>query len=124
MPTRLQPVVSREDRSPAEQPLLTLARPIDVRSSSLAILAVIALIVLLHWAQAVLIPITFAVLLSYALTPVVDWLKRNLKLHKAIGAALTLVLILGGLGIGFSSLQPEALDILDLVPRATQKFNI
>jgi len=94
-----------------------------VRSSSLAILAVIALIVLLHWAQAVLIPITFAVLLSYALTPVVDWLKRNLKLHKAVGAALTLVLILGGLGIGFSSLQPEALDILDLVPRATQKFN-
>jgi len=95
-----------------------------VRSSSLAILAVIALIVLLHWAQAVLIPITFAVLLSYALTPVVDWLKRNLKLHKAVGAALTLVLILGGLGMGFSSLQPEALDILDLVPRATQKFNI
>ena len=124
MAARLQPAVSREDRSPAEEPLLTLARPLDVRSSSLAILAVIALIVLLHWAQAVLIPITFAVLLSYALTPVVDWLKRNLKLHKAVGAALTLVLILGGLGIGFSSLQPEAFDILDLVPRATQKFNI
>jgi predicted PurR-regulated permease PerM len=123
MPTRLQPAVSREDRSPPE-PLLTLARPIDVRSSSLAILAVIALIVFLHWAQAVLIPITFAVLLSYALTPVVDGLKRNFKLHKAVGAALTLVLILGGLGLGFSSLQPEALDILDLVPRATQKFNI
>jgi predicted PurR-regulated permease PerM len=124
MLTRLQPVISREDPSPAEQPLLTLAKPIDVRSSSLAILAVIALIVLLHWAQAVLIPITFAVLLSYALTPVVDWLKRSLKLHKALGAALTLALILGGLGLGFSSLQPEALDVLDLVPRATQKFNI
>lgn len=123
MPTRLQPAVSREDRSPPE-PLLTLAKPIDVRSSSLAILAVIALIVFLHWAQAVLIPITFAVLLSYALTPVVDGLKRNFKLHKAVGAALTLVLILGGLGLGFGSLQPEALDILDLVPRATQKFNI
>jgi predicted PurR-regulated permease PerM len=123
MPTRLQPAVSREDRSPPG-PLLTLAKPIDVRSSSLAILAVIALIVLLHWAQTVLIPITFAVLLSYALTPVVDGLKRNFKLHKAVGAALTLVLILGGLGLGFGSLQPEALDILDLVPRATQKFNI
>jgi predicted PurR-regulated permease PerM len=59
--------------------------PIDVRSTSLALLAVIALIVFLNWAQAVLIPITFAVLLSYALTPVVDWLKRNVKLHKAIG---------------------------------------
>jgi len=98
--------------------------PIDVRSTSLALLAVIALIVFLNWAQAVLIPITFAVLLSYALTPVVDWLKRNVKLHKAIGAAMTLALIFGGLGFGLSSLQPEALDILDLVPRAMQKFTI
>ena len=52
------------------------------------------------------------------------WLKRNAKLHKAIGAALTLALILGGLGIGLNSLQPEALNILDLVPRATQKISI
>jgi predicted PurR-regulated permease PerM len=98
--------------------------PINVRSTSLAVLALIALIVFLRWAQAVLIPITFALLLSYALTPVVDWLKRNAKLHKAVGAALVLVLIFGGLGIGLSSLQPEALDILDIVPRATQKFSM
>ena len=44
--------------------------------------------------------------------------------HKAVGAALTLALILGGLGIGISSSEPEALDILDIVPRATQKFSI
>jgi hypothetical protein len=74
--------------------------PIDVRSTSLAVLALIAAIVFLHWAQAVLIPIVFAVLLSYALTPVVDWLKRRAKLHKAVGAALTLAALLGGLGAG------------------------
>lgn len=95
--------------------------PIDVRSTSLAVLALIAAIVFLRWAQVVLIPITFAVLLSYALTPVVDWLQRRAKLHKAIGAALTLALLLGGLGIGLGSLQPEVIDIIDLVPRATQK---
>jgi predicted PurR-regulated permease PerM len=98
--------------------------PIDIRSTSLAVLALIALIVFLRWAQDVLIPITFAVLLSYALTPVVDWLKRNAKMHKAIGAALTLALVLGILGIGLNSLHPEALNILDLVPRATQKIGI
>jgi predicted PurR-regulated permease PerM len=64
------------------------------------------------------------VLLSYALTPIVDWLKRKAKLHKAAGATLTLLLILSGLGIALSSLQPQALDILDLVPRATQKFSM
>lgn len=124
MPPRLQLSVSDEDRPAAEHRLLTLAMPIGVRSTSLAILAFIALVVFLHWAQAVLIPITFAVLLSYALTPVIDWLERNIKLHKVIGAGLILALILGGLGIGISTLRPEALDILDLVPRATQKFNL
>ena len=103
---------------------MTITMPIDVRSTSLAVLAVIALIVFLRWAQEVLIPITFAILLSYALTPVVNWLKKKAKLHKAVGAALTLMLLLGGLAYGLSVLQPEALDILDLVPRATQKVTI
>jgi len=114
-----------DDDSPPPEPLpLKLAAPIDVRSTALAVLALIALIVFLHWAQAVLVPITFALLLSYALKPVVEWLSRNARLHKAVGAALTLALILGGLGIGVSTLQPQALDILDLVPHATQKISI
>lgn len=94
-----------------------------MRSTPLSIIAFLALIVFLHWAQAVFVPIVFAVLLSYALTPIVTWLKKNAKLHKAVGAAITLTLLLGGIGIGLSSLQPEALDILDLVPRATAKFS-
>src|SRR4029453_6377174 len=124
MSTRLKPRLPDDVSPPAESPPISLAMPINVRSTSLAVLAFIALIVFLRWAQDVLIPITFAVLFSYALTPVVDWLRRNAKLHKAIGAALTLMLILGGLGIGLNSLQPEALNILDLVPRATQKISI
>src|SRR6476469_383550 len=98
MSTRLKPRVPDDDSPPAESPPRILAVPLDVRSTSLAVLTFMALIVFLRWAQDVLIPITFAVLFSYALTPVVDWLKRNAKLHKAIGAALTLMLILGGLG--------------------------
>jgi predicted PurR-regulated permease PerM len=124
MATPLQLPASDAARQSAEQPLPTIGRPLHVRSTSIAILAFMAVVVFLHWAQAVLIPITFAVLLSYALTPVIDWLKGNVKLPKVIGAALVLVLILGGLGGGLSTLQPEALDILDLVPRATQKFNL
>ncbi len=122
MTTGPQPPVPGDDDPPPKRLPLTLAMPIDVRSTSLALLALIAVIGFLRWAQEVLIPITFAVMLSYALTPVVDWLRRKAKLHKAVGAALTLALILGGLGAGLSALQPEALDILDIVPRATQKI--
>ena len=123
MSSRLQPPEHGDDLPPAE-PRLSAAVPIDVRSTSLAVLALIGAIVFLHWAQAVLIPITFAVLLSYALTPVVDWLKRRAGLHKAIGAALTLALLLGGLAFGLRSLRPEMVDIIDLVPRATQKLTV
>lgn len=108
--------------SPPEFSPTVLQTPVDVRSTSLAVLAVIAVVGLLWLARAVFIPITVAVLASYALTPIVDWLKKRAKLPKAVGAGVTLAVILIGLGVGLQSLQPEAIQILDIVPRATQKF--
>jgi len=100
-----------------------LQTSINVRSTSLAVVALIAVIGLLYFARAVFIPITIAVLASYALTPVVDWLKKRARLPKAVGAGLTLAFILTGLGFGLESLQPDAIQILDIVPRATEKFS-
>jgi len=87
-------------------------------------LTVLAVVVFVRWAHEVLIPITLAVMLSYALTPVVRWLKATAKLPEPLGAALTLVVIVGALGLGLTSLQPQALEIVDFVPRAVQKFNV
>jgi predicted PurR-regulated permease PerM len=100
-----------------------LQTPIDVRSTSLAVLALIAVIGLLYSARAVFIPIAIAVLASYALTPVVDWLKKHARLPKAVGAGVTLAVILIGAGLGLQSLQPQAIEVLDIVPRATAKFS-
>jgi hypothetical protein len=49
---------------------------------------------------------------------------KSAQLPKAVGAAATLAIILGAVGWGLNSLQPEALDVLDIVPRATQKLYI
>ncbi|MEO8304305.1 MAG: AI-2E family transporter [Betaproteobacteria bacterium] len=122
-PTDRDPVGSDGHATPESPPQVTSA-PIDIRSTSLAILAFIAVIGFLYLARAVFIPITIAVLASYALTPVVDWLKHQLKLPKVVGAGLTLVLILIGLGAGLESLQPGAIEVLDIVPRATAKFGL
>src|SRR5689334_22804800 len=108
---------------PSELPPSVLQAPINVRSTSLAVLALIAVIGLLYWARAVFIPIAIAVLASYALTPVVDWLKKKARLPKAVGAGLTLAFILVGLSFGLESLQPDAIQILDIVPRATDKLS-
>ena len=111
------------NQAPPEVPPPVLQTSINVRSTSLAVLALIAVIGLLFLARAVFIPITVAVLASYALTPIVDWLKKRARLPKPVGAGLTLALILIGIGFGLESLQPEAIRILDIVPRATEKLS-
>ena len=115
----------QENNAPPDVPARTVShRSLLVRSNAIVVLALIAVVVFLHWAQAVLIPITFSVFLSYSLKPIVNWLERKTKLPKAVGAAATLAVILGAVGWGLNSLQPEALDVLDIVPRASQKFSI
>ena len=113
------------DDEPTAEPAPTVTHVSVIRrSNAIVVLALIAVVVFLHWAQAVVIPIVFSVFLSYALTPIVNWLPRKAKLPKAVGAAATLAIILGAVGWGLNSLQPEALDVLDIVPRATQKFSV
>lgn len=97
---------------------------IDVRSASLAVLAVIAVVFLLHWARAVLIPIMLAVSLRYALMPLVEWLEKRARIPSTLGAALLLLLIVGGSATGIAALQDEALDMLDKLPRAAQKLEL
>jgi predicted PurR-regulated permease PerM len=109
------------DSEPAV-PTPVLQAPIDVRSTALAVLALLAVIGFLFLARAVFIPITVAVLSSYALTPVLDWLKRSGKLPKPVGAGVTLAVILMALIAGLNSLQPQAIQVLDIVPLATAKF--
>lgn len=119
-PLASQPAVE----APAPLPAPVLHASINVRSTSLAVLALLAVIGFLFVARAVFIPITIAVLASYALTPIVDWLKRKARLPKALGAGITLALILVGLGFGLESLQSQAIQILDIVPRAAEKFSM
>ncbi len=115
----LQPDV----QPPSERPAPVFHTTINVRSTSLAVLAIIAIIGLLYFARAVFIPIAIAVLVSYTLTPVVEWLKKRARLPNAAGAGLTLAAIIVGVGFGLESLQPQAIQILDIVPRATEKFS-
>ena len=94
-----------------------------VRNKPLMALTIMAAFVFLRWAQDVFIPITLAVLFSYALTPLVGWLDKRLRIPRVIGAGLLLVAILGGCGAGLRALQPQAVNLVDIIPRATQKMS-
>jgi predicted PurR-regulated permease PerM len=107
-----------DDHAPPQLP----PAPINVHSTSLAVLALLAVIAFLYLAQAVFIPVTIAILASYALSPVVGWLRQRLGFPKSLGAGLLLTLMLACLGFGIGSLQVQAIKVLDVVPRATAKL--
>ena len=67
-----EPVAPQRGLDPsAPHPPTVLQSPMNIRSTSLAVLALLAVIGFLFLARAVFIPITIAVLASYALAPLV-----------------------------------------------------
>ena len=71
------------DAQPIRQPPADAVRrsrramPVDIRSVALTILAVLAIVLVLQYAQAMIIPIVLGVLISYALEPMVAWFERR-----------------------------------------------
>ena len=102
---------------------LKLSGPLNIRSTSLAIVAIVSLIYLLRSAQAVFIPITLAIVTACALAPIVRWLRRVARIPRPLGAAVTLLLLCALLGVGANSLQSQIMHVLDVVPRAMEKVS-
>ena len=107
--------------APLEPQRLHLHMPVNVRSASLGILAVLASLFALHAASAVFIPLCLGLAVSYALSPLVDRLER-LRCPRALGAALLLGSI--GLVVGWTaySLADDANALIESLPAATQKL--
>jgi predicted PurR-regulated permease PerM len=98
-----------------------LHMPVDVRSASLAVLALLASLFAMQWAKELLVPILLGVLLSYALTPVVSKLHRW-HVPRPVSATLALALILGALAWGAWSLSDETDALLETMPTITAKL--
>ena len=85
------------------------------------VLAVLATILVLHLARSLLIPFVFAVLISYALDPIVSWFGQW-KVRRTISAAVLLLALIAGVGSSFYFLSDDAVAILDNVPLAAQNL--
>jgi predicted PurR-regulated permease PerM len=94
---------------------------VSVRNLSLTVIAALAGILVLQYAQSVLIPIVVAVLISYVLGPIVDSLNRH-RVPRVIGAAVVIILLCGGLGVATYQLAPQFMSIVEEVPDATRRL--
>lgn len=96
-----------------------------VQSSSgvpiaLWILAAVATLVFLKTAKALLLPIALAVLISYALEPVVAWLVRLRVPRIAATATVMLAILVGAVGAAYT-FKDDAARVVEVVPEAVQR---
>ena len=118
-PARLIPDPASAERRLREP--FVLHMPVNVRSASLAVLAVLASLWALHVASAVFIPLLLGLIFSYALSPLVDRLERW-HLPRALGAALLIVTLVAGVGWTAQTLSDDATTLIESLPGATQKL--
>ena len=110
-------------RESHESVLSALQMPVDVRSFSLALLTVLAVVFVLNWASAIFIPLMLGAMISYALAPFVKQLHKW-RIPRAIGAAILLLGILGGAGSLVYSLSDDATKLIETLPDAVHQFRV
>ena len=97
--------------SPAPQMPITLG---------LGILTVIAVVAALYLARAFFVPLLIGILASYALRPLVDWLKAC-HIPRAAGAAMVLTALIAGMSWATLSLGDDAAAMIEKLPEAARK---
>lgn len=84
-------------------------------------IALVALIFLLRAAASLLIPLVLAVLVSYALEPVVAWLVRR-RLPRAAAAGLVVALVMGSGAWAVYSARDDAAEALQSLPDVARQL--
>lgn len=94
--------------------------PVSVRNVWIVLVALLAALYALHWASPVLIPVMIGMMISYALSPLVNAMEKW-HIHRAIGAAGLLICLVAGAGWLVFSLSDETAGIIETLPDAAQK---
>jgi predicted PurR-regulated permease PerM len=93
---------------------------VNARGLALGIIATVAFVFALQWAQKFLVPLLLGVFIAYTLSPVVLWLERH-HIRRAIGATVVTGLILVALALTLQRVQGEFFNIVDELPQITRK---
>ncbi len=103
-------------------PLPTVRLPKAGHGLALIILATVAVVFALDWAQSFVISLLLGVLFAYTLNPLVGWLER-IRIPRMVGAAIVMMAVVCALALGTYSLRAQMQRILDQVPAAVTKLS-
>ncbi len=95
---------------------------VHARGLALAILAIIAVVLALEWAQAFIISLLAGILIAYMLNPLVVWLER-IRIPRVAASLIVMLGVIGALALGVYSLRGQMQTIIEQVPEAAGKFS-
>jgi len=112
--------------SAEDAPLVILPegrKPVDGRGLALGVLAVLASLLALSWAQAFVVPLLLGIVIAYTLNPLVAWLEA-IRVPRVVGTVVVMASVMGALVLGAYSLRDEMQTIVEQLPAAASKFAI
>lgn len=115
---KFEPPPPKEEAA-AEQ--VSIPAPVDIRSAALTVLTVIALIMVLRYAETMIIPLVLGVMISYALEPLVARLVR-IHVPRSLAAALVILAMVALGGTMLYQLRFEANAIVQQLPDAARRL--
>ncbi len=110
--------VARQDEA---EPAPSAEVRADPRNVALVILATLAVIAALRFAEVVLVPVVLAVLVSYALDPFVQLLER-VRVPRGLGATLLVAVVFAGLGGAAYSMREDVAAVVAQLPDVTHRL--
>ena len=115
-------VVPQASAPAADSPVIAVRAARYMRlTMAVSVLAVIAIVAALYLARAFFVPFLIGILASYALRPVVNWLKAC-HIPRPAGAALVLAVLAGSLSWIAFSLSDDAAAVIETLPEAARKL--
>ncbi len=100
----------------------TAPLPVDARGVALVIMATVALIFALNWAQPFLITLLLGILFAYTLNPLVMWLER-IRIPRVVGTSLVMLAVICALVFGTYALRGQVQRIIAQLPEAASKVS-
>jgi predicted PurR-regulated permease PerM len=94
---------------------------VNARGLALGILAALATVFALSWAQSFVIPLLLGIVISYTVNPLVTWLEP-LKVPRVVGTVIVMASIIGALIFGTYSLRGQMQTIVAQLPEAAATF--
>jgi predicted PurR-regulated permease PerM len=95
--------------------------PVDIRSVSLFVLAIVTCVFMLKQMHDVVVPIVLGALIFYALAPAVDWMVRH-HIPRTLAATIMMLALIGGLGGAAYGLSDEATAVVQGMPQTVEKL--